>query len=65
LPNGEIVPGPALASEIIPGAMVLKWGAGYALQTSTSPLGPFVDVANSFSPFTNHFDEPQRFFRLR
>jgi hypothetical protein len=65
LPSGEIVPGHPLNVRVVPGAMVLTWGNGFTLQTSINVAGPYLDVTNAVSPFTNAFNEPKRFFRLR
>jgi hypothetical protein len=64
LSTGEIVPARILASERISGALVLTWAPGATLQTATNVSGPYSDIATS-SPYTNHFTDAQRFFRLR
>jgi hypothetical protein len=68
LPTGEIVPAavPApLSLRRNSSSLMLQWGAGRTLQTSTNAFGPFEDVAGASSPYNVSLTEPQRFFRLR
>jgi hypothetical protein len=44
---------------------VLSWTDSFTLQTATNVLGPFLDILNAVSPYTNSGSDPQRFFRLR
>jgi hypothetical protein len=64
LPNGELVPAQVLQAHRTGGDLVLKWDLGGVLQTATNANGPFVEVTGAFSPFTNRFLNPQRFYRL-
>ena len=65
LATGEIVPDALLFAEHNGQPLALSWGAGWTLQTATNPAGQFIDLSNATSPYTNHFTDPQRFFRLR
>jgi len=64
LASGEIIPD-ALFSEHTADQqqLVLSWGPGWTLQTTTNLAQPFIDVVSAASPYTNHFTDPQRFFR--
>jgi len=64
LATGEIVPD-ALFSDHNGQQLALSWGSGWTLQTATNLAGPFSDLVTATSPYTNHFTDPQRFFRLR
>jgi hypothetical protein len=64
LSTGEIVPTRLLGSQFISGGLVLTWPPGATLQTATNVTGPYSDLPNT-SPYTNHFTDPRRFFRLR
>lgn len=70
LNTGEVVPGEVLPPSILliaPGNnVVLSWPPGWVLQTAVDVAGPYADVLNATSPFTNDMTEAvQRFFRLR
>ena len=64
LATGEIVPD-ALISDHAGQQLALAWGPGWTLQTATNLAGQFTDLVNATSPYTNHFNDPKRFFRLR
>ncbi len=65
LPTGELVPAQQLLRAERTGAdLVLTWPFPIPLQTATNVAGPFTTITNSYSPFTNHLLDPQRFFRL-
>jgi len=67
LPTGEIVPSQPAAVAYTRQAkqMVMTWPAGFTLQTATNIAGPFMDVPEATSPFTNAFTgDPQRYFRI-
>jgi hypothetical protein len=68
LATGEIVPlpNPVLSWQSIQGQLVINWAGQATLQSSTNVLGPYADVPNASSPFTNSSSQgPYRFFRLR
>lgn len=68
LPNGEVVPlpNPILSWQNIQGQLVISWGGQPTLQTSTNASGPYMDVSNATSPYTNISSQsPIRFFRLK
>ncbi|HWV98962.1 MAG TPA: hypothetical protein VNZ64_04640 [Candidatus Acidoferrum sp.] len=65
LPTGEILPDALFFADHNSQQLVLSWGSGWTLQTATNLAGQFIDLANATSPYTNHFTDPQRFFRLR
>jgi hypothetical protein len=68
LATGEVVPGtqPLLLPSVSRSSLVLTWTGNFLLQTSTNILGPFSDVLNATSPYTNtDISSPNRFFRLR
>ena len=44
---------------------VLSWNGNYILQSSTNVDGPYLDISNAVSPYTNGFSLQQEFFRLR
>jgi hypothetical protein len=45
--------------------VIFNWSGSYVLQTSTNVVGPYEDLTNSTSPYTNSLlSDPQRFFRL-
>jgi hypothetical protein len=67
LPTGEIVPSQPAAVAYTRQAkqMVMTWPAGFTLQTATNIAGPFLDLPQATSPFTNTFtSDPQRYFRI-
>ena len=68
LPTGEVVPAqaPAVTYAQQPNKLVVSWPAGFTLQTATNIAGPFFDLPEAASPFTNNIanGEPQRFFRV-
>jgi hypothetical protein len=65
LATGEITPGPVLETAPSGKALVLMWSANSILQTATNVTGPYQDLTNVFSPYTNQSTDPQRYFRLR
>jgi hypothetical protein len=65
LATGEIVPDVLLFAEHSGQQLALSWGSGWTLQTATNLAEQFSDLSNAASPYTNHFTDPQRFFRLR
>ena len=68
LPSGEIVPlpNPVISWQIMPGQLVINWAGQATLQSSTNVLGPYLDLSNAISPYTNNNSQsPYRFFRLR
>ncbi|PWU21142.1 MAG: hypothetical protein C5B50_02445 [Verrucomicrobia bacterium] len=45
---------------------VLTWIGNYTLQSATNAPGPYLDLTNAVSPYTNDMSaQPQLFFRLR
>jgi outer membrane protein assembly factor BamB len=57
---------PVLHMEKDGGSVILKWAGSYQLQSASSMVGPFTDVAGSYSPCTNTIPAGEnRFFRLR
>lgn len=68
LPSGEVVPlpNPVFSWQRIQGQLVISWAGQATLQSSTNVVGPYVDVSNASSPYTNSSSQgPYRFFRLR
>ncbi len=68
LSSGEVVPlpNPVLSFQSVQGHLVFSWAGQPTLQSSTNILGPYVDVPNASSPYTNSSSQdPSRFFRLR
>lgn len=70
LSTGEVVPdqeiGASLAYSAQGNNLVLNWPAGWSLQTATNVLGPYFDISNETSPYTNDMTlDQQRYFRLR
>jgi hypothetical protein len=69
LATGEVVPAPqppTLLSSRSRNGLVLNWSGGFVLQNATNLQGPYSDVTNATSPYTNlDFKLPQQFFRLR
>jgi hypothetical protein len=70
LNTGEVVPDqviqPTVAFSKQGNNLVLNWPAGWTLQTSTNISGPFLDLPNVTSPYTNDMTvTPQRYFRLK
>ncbi len=64
LATGEIVPDALLFADHNGQQFVLSWSSGWTLQTTTNLAEPFIDLVNATSPYTNLFNDPQRFFRL-
>ena len=57
---------PRLLSSMIDGRLVLSWPTAFALQSASSPLGPFVDVPGAVSPYRPDYSAaPMQFYRLR
>ena len=69
LNSGEVVPDqlfPPLAYSKQGNNLVLTWPPGWSLQTATNVAGPYLDVANATSPYTNDMTlDRQQFFRLQ
>lgn len=68
LNTGEIVPvpPPVLGVSSDGANLIVAWKGMYVLQSSTNIDGPYVDVAEARSPYTNSLSlYPQQFFRLR
>jgi hypothetical protein len=70
LSTGEVVPnqviGPSVVFSQQGNNLVLTWPAGWTLQLATNVPGPYSDVTNATSPYTNDTTaQPRRFFRLR
>lgn len=67
LASGEVVPlpNPILFWQIVQGQLVLSWGGQATLQSSTNAAGPYMDLTNASSPYTNSSQGPDDFFRLR
>jgi hypothetical protein len=68
LPSGEVVPlpNPLFSWQMMKGQLVMSWAGQPTLQTSTNVTGPYVDLTNASSPYTNSSSQgPYRFFRLR
>jgi hypothetical protein len=67
LPSGEIVPAapPSITFARASNKLVLSWTGDYQLRTATNIAGPFVNVVGATSPYTNSFNDPQRYFELR
>ena len=69
LNTGEVVPDNAVTSSLAISRqghdLVLSWPSGWKLQTSTEPAGPFFELPEATSPYTNDMTaDPQRFFRI-
>jgi hypothetical protein len=65
LGTGEVVPGPFLDSRPVGNQLVLRWNDGFVLQSATNVSGPYEDLTQANSPYTNSLTEARRFFRLR
>jgi hypothetical protein len=67
LSTGELVPvaQPTLQTARYGSVLVLTWPGGYQLRSATNITGPWTPVSGATSPWTNHFDKPQEFFRLQ
>ncbi len=66
LPTGEVVP----ATDVIfytinESTLVLNWFGPHTLQTAMEVEGPFIDLSDATSPFTNTFLSPRQFFRIK
>jgi len=46
------------------GDVIVSWNSGCRLETSVNVAGPYTNVLNASSPYTNSFPDQQRFFRL-
>jgi hypothetical protein len=67
LATGEVVPAqlPMLLSSRNRNGLILNWSGGFVLQSATNVQGPYSDVTNATSPYTNiSFQLPRQFFRL-
>jgi len=70
LGSGEVVPDqvfrPSVAFSQQGKNLVLTWPPGWSLQSATNAPGPYFDIPDATSPYTNDMTlEPQKFFRLR
>ena len=67
LPTGEVVPvTDKLFFSMQKSQIILTWFGPYRLQVATEVEGPYVDVPEAISPYTNAFStSPQRFFQLQ
>jgi len=68
LASGEVVPAqpPVLLSSWNRNGLILNWSSGFVLQSAMNVQGPYSDVTNANSPYTNlGFQLPRQFFRLR
>ena len=70
LNTGEVVPDHVIAASVAfsrqGNNLVLSWPTGWTLQSATNVSGPYGDVTNATSPYTNDTTlAPERFFRLR
>jgi hypothetical protein len=63
--TGIIVTPPTLQFQASGTNLVLTWNGPNALQAATNVVGPYLDVTNAASPYTNSMGAPQEFFRLR
>jgi uncharacterized repeat protein (TIGR03803 family) len=62
---GPINPIP-LNIQSVSNVAVLTWtNPVFNLQAATTPAGPFTNVPDAFSPYTNTFTNPVTFFRLQ
>jgi hypothetical protein len=67
LNTGEVVPyAPAVSAVKSGNGLVITWpDSSYFLQGATNVFGPWTNVVNASSPYTNNFaGGPQEFFRL-
>lgn len=68
VPTGEVVPAPAstISFQRIGTNIVLRWNDAALLQYATNVIGPYFDIPDATSPYTNSLGMfPQQFFRLR
>ena len=65
LSSGEIVPVNRLACSRTANGLVMQWAPGQTLQTATNVAGPYIDLSNGGTSYTNSLRETQRFYRLR
>jgi hypothetical protein len=69
LSTGEVVPSsaaPSVAMTRQGNNLVLTWPNGWTLQTATNATGPFQDMPEATSPYTNNMNnDAQRFFRMK
>jgi hypothetical protein len=67
LSTGEVVPmmPPLVTAQVSGIKLVITWPGMFTLQAATNILGPFVDVTNAASPYTNSMNLPMQFFRVR
>ena len=64
--NAILRVGPILGMSFDGVNFVLNWSGPYTLQSATNLSGPFGDITNAASPFTNDTTtQPLQFFRLR
>ncbi len=70
LPSGEIVPTdqPTMNISVVQTNVVISWPAPFIsslhLQSATNVVGPYVDVTNTYNPFTIGPGLSRQFFRL-
>jgi hypothetical protein len=67
LATGEVVPAapPMINFTRSSNGIVVSWNGNFQLLTSTNVIGPYTVISGASSPFTNAFNEPQRFFELQ
>ncbi|MDQ6632695.1 MAG: hypothetical protein M3Y82_13230, partial [Verrucomicrobiota bacterium] len=68
LTTGEVVPleRPNLSRVQVGNNLVLSWTGNLSLQTATNVTGPYLDLPDATSPYTNDMTaSPERYFRLR
>jgi len=67
LATGEVVPissSPEITLQN--GALTVSWSAGWTLQSATNAAGPYVDMPEATSPYSETVSNTgQKFFRLR
>jgi hypothetical protein len=69
LNTGEVVPNQEAGASVGVArqgtSLVLTWPQGWSLQMATNIAGPFFDIPEATSPYSNNVTGPRRFFRLR
>lgn len=66
LPTGEVVPSPrpVMSMTRSSNGIVISWSGNYQLYSSTNVAGPYTTINGATNPYTNSFNEAQRFFVL-
>jgi hypothetical protein len=63
--SSSIPPPVNLGFQRLNNRLVLTWtNAGFGLQSAPSVTGPFTNITNATSPYTNSLGAPRQFFRL-